>query len=132
MTKKEIQNQLKSRNISFNSKATKPELEALLKPILIKEVADGLKEVKDNIITESDTNFKDMGISAKELEEGLLEAKAQLLNEKEDDFKVDKYEASYKSKGRIHILGSYATVKDAENALNKAGAHIRYIKHIDK
>jgi len=50
----------------------------------------------------------------------------------DDYFSVDKYEASYISKGRTFILGMYATVKDANRALDRAGAYNRKIKHINK
>jgi len=49
---------------------------------------------------------------------------------KEEVFKVDKYEASYITKGRKKVLGMFATVSDAHKALDKLGAHNRKIKHI--
>jgi hypothetical protein len=57
----------------------------------------------------------------------------ELENEiKEEDFKIDKYEASYISKGRRHVVGSFATVNDARKALDKLGAHNIKIKHVTK
>ena len=48
----------------------------------------------------------------------------------EDTFAVDKYDAYYTSKGRERKLGPYATIKDANRALNKIGANTRRIVHI--
>ena len=63
---------------------------------------------------------------------GITNPKEKLVVEDivEEEFLVDKYKASYKSKGRIFILGTYATIKDASKALDKVGAHNRNIDHI--
>lgn len=54
----------------------------------------------------------------------------ELFYSDEDDFKIDKYVATYVSKGKTKTLGSYATVKDAKIAAGKIGAHNLKIKHV--
>lgn len=90
MTKKEIKEELQNRDIKFDSKANKPELEELLRISIAKDAID------------------------------------------EDTFSIDKYEAYYTSKGRRRYIGPYASVKDAEQALDKLGANVREIIHVTK
>ena len=110
MNKKELQEKLKDKKINFDPKATKKELEKLLS-----------EDIKVDGIVLNTTSNADTSI-------GNLHIKDTV----EEEFLVDKYEASYISKGRTFIVGTYATIKDCNVAFDMLGAYNRKIKRLTK
>lgn len=66
------------------------------------------------------------------LKDALVEVIDGIVPTDDEEFLIDKYEASYTSKGRKRLLGSYATVIDAKRALDKIGATTQHIVRVTK